>query len=212
MNEKPVWIDYTNHRGERRWRHIEPRKIYWGRTEWHPNDQHLLHAWDLDKMCDRDYAMAGIHAWSDEKPAIRDIGPIDKRGYAKMVPSQTHTYAVLEVSQTAYDEIAVKLRTAGYSHAFDDAERAIDMHGIGLTAEPTTLLMRRTPARAPWPDFKGQPIHEGDILELLDLVDGLEILTRKKYQSGTCAWAAIDLSLRAARRAIEAHARRMVGL
>lgn len=69
MNEQPIWVDYTNHRGERRWRHIEPRKVYWGNTKWHPAPQWLLHAWDVEKMCDRDYALLGIHAVSSVAPA-----------------------------------------------------------------------------------------------------------------------------------------------
>lgn len=67
-DDRPVCIDYTNHRGERRWRNVEPRKLYWGRTEWHPEPQWLLHAFDLDKMEDRDFAMAGIHQWANEIP------------------------------------------------------------------------------------------------------------------------------------------------
>lgn len=43
----------------------------------------------------------------------------------------THTYALLEISAGAYDEIAAKLRAAGYDHAFN-ADGEIDMHGIGL--------------------------------------------------------------------------------
>jgi hypothetical protein len=43
----------------------------------------------------------------------------------------THTYALLEVSPAAYDEIAAKLREAGYNQAFGD-EGEIDMHGIAL--------------------------------------------------------------------------------
>lgn len=58
----------------------------------------------------------------------------------------THTYAILEVSRTAYDEIAAKLREAGYNHAFEavrEVNRAgrpativIDMHGIAIRAIP----------------------------------------------------------------------------
>lgn len=44
----------------------------------------------------------------------------------------THTYAELEVSPRAFEEIAAKLRAAGYEHAFENG--AIDMHGIGLLA------------------------------------------------------------------------------
>lgn len=42
----------------------------------------------------------------------------------------THTFARLEVSPELFDEVAEKLRAAGYHHAFVD--EAIDMHGIGL--------------------------------------------------------------------------------
>lgn len=44
----------------------------------------------------------------------------------------THTYATLEISASAYDEIAEKLRAAGYEHAFDLPEGAIDMQGVGV--------------------------------------------------------------------------------
>lgn len=50
----------------------------------------------------------------------------------------THTYALLEVSESTYKEISEKLKAAGYSHAFHteegkNGEPAIDMHGIALT-------------------------------------------------------------------------------
>lgn len=45
----------------------------------------------------------------------------------------TYTFALLEISQTAFDEIANKLTDAGYTHAFSDGGKVIDMHGIGLT-------------------------------------------------------------------------------
>ena len=48
-----------------------------------------------------------------------------------MTLRSTYTYVELEVSAAAYDEIAGKLRAAGYDHAFHD--HTIDMHGIGLT-------------------------------------------------------------------------------
>ncbi len=58
----------------------------------------------------------------------------------------THTYALLEVSPGAYEEIAGKLRAAGYDHAFD--EGAIDMHGLALTK---SVPERDGPAPAPAP-------------------------------------------------------------
>ena len=48
----------------------------------------------------------------------------------------TYTFVELEVSSAVYDEIAAKLREAGYDHAFiEGANGAIDMHGIGLVRE-----------------------------------------------------------------------------
>jgi len=49
-----------------------------------------------------------------------------------MTIRSTYTFAELEVSPAAYDEIAKKLRDADYGHAFS-ADGTIDMHGIGLT-------------------------------------------------------------------------------
>jgi hypothetical protein len=54
-----------------------------------------------------------------------------------MAIRQTHTYAELELSAAAYEEIARKLREAGYDHAFMD-DGAIDMHGIGVTRSETS--------------------------------------------------------------------------
>lgn len=50
----------------------------------------------------------------------------------------TYTFAKLEVSQFAYDEIRAKLVEAGYEHAFgvDDEVELIDMHGIALVRAP----------------------------------------------------------------------------
>ena len=43
----------------------------------------------------------------------------------------TYTYALLEISEAAYDEIKAKLNEAGYHQAFGE-EGEIDMHGIAL--------------------------------------------------------------------------------
>jgi hypothetical protein len=46
-----------------------------------------------------------------------------------------YTYAVLEVSQACFDEIAGLMREAGYDHVFhqdDQHGSLIDMHGIAL--------------------------------------------------------------------------------
>ena len=56
----------------------------------------------------------------------------------------THTYAVLDVSEAAYTEIADKLKAAGYDHAFDNG--VIDMHGIALALEPKPAAVPQPPA------------------------------------------------------------------
>lgn len=46
----------------------------------------------------------------------------------------THTYAVLEISQAAFDEIKAKLEAADYQDQFhrDGKYLLIDMHGIAI--------------------------------------------------------------------------------
>ncbi len=58
----------------------------------------------------------------------------------------SHTYVLCEVSRAAYDEIAAKLRAAGYDHAFDG--ECIDMHGIALVPEPMPTSVELLQQRA----------------------------------------------------------------
>ena len=48
-----------------------------------------------------------------------------------MAIRQTHTYAVMKISKKAFDEIAQKLKDAGYAHSFINSNE-IDMHGIAI--------------------------------------------------------------------------------
>lgn len=48
---------------------------------------------------------------------------------------QTHTYVVLGISQSAFDEIKGKLEAAEYQHTFMKGGAEIDMHGIAVKAE-----------------------------------------------------------------------------
>lgn len=47
----------------------------------------------------------------------------------------TYTYAVLVVSESAYNEIREKLKDAGYQDQFhkDGPDEVIDMHGIAIS-------------------------------------------------------------------------------
>lgn len=47
----------------------------------------------------------------------------------------TYTYAVMDISPSAYQEIRAKLEAAGYGHALHrsaDGAEVLDMHGIAL--------------------------------------------------------------------------------
>jgi predicted DNA-binding transcriptional regulator YafY len=63
-----VFIDYTNHRGERAWRSVTPISIRFGSTEWHPEAQWLLRAYTVDRGAEREFAMKDIHAWRKPRP------------------------------------------------------------------------------------------------------------------------------------------------
>lgn len=50
----------------------------------------------------------------------------------------THTYAILDISEAAFDEIRDKLKAADYGHAFHqdgDGHLVLDMHGIAVRKE-----------------------------------------------------------------------------
>lgn len=63
VDAQAVSIHYTNYRGEQAWRRILPIKIWFGSTEWHPEDQWLLDAVDIEKNVNRSFAMRDIEAW-----------------------------------------------------------------------------------------------------------------------------------------------------
>lgn len=55
--QKQVAVVYTNWKGETKERHIVPKRVYWGHTEWHKEDQFLLECYDVDKEAVRTYAV-----------------------------------------------------------------------------------------------------------------------------------------------------------
>jgi hypothetical protein len=62
-NGKAVHVVYTNYRGETAVRKIVPERIWFGSTEWHPKDQWLLDALDVEKQAKRSFALKDIRAW-----------------------------------------------------------------------------------------------------------------------------------------------------
>lgn len=51
---------YKNYRGEVAKRRVRPLYIHFGKTEWHPTEQWLMCAFDLDKGETRDFAMVDM--------------------------------------------------------------------------------------------------------------------------------------------------------
>lgn len=65
MTETIVEIDYTNYRGERKVRRIQPvGTIKFESTNWHHEKQWVLQALDLEKNEMRSFAMKDIHSWA----------------------------------------------------------------------------------------------------------------------------------------------------
>ncbi len=62
-NEQIVEIIYTNYRGETAARKIVPKKIWFGATEYHKEEQWLLDGFDVEKNADRTFALKDITSW-----------------------------------------------------------------------------------------------------------------------------------------------------
>jgi hypothetical protein len=61
---REVIIDYTNYRGERAKRRIKPiGSMVFTHNEWHPEQQWLMLALDVEKNEKRFFAMKSIHSW-----------------------------------------------------------------------------------------------------------------------------------------------------
>jgi hypothetical protein len=61
--EKEVVIVYKNWRGVIGMRLIKPITIWYGKSEYHEEEQYFLKALDVDKNLERDFAMRDIDYW-----------------------------------------------------------------------------------------------------------------------------------------------------
>ena len=61
MEERQILeVTYRNWRGEIAVRRIIPKLMWFGKTEWHPEEQWLIRAFDVDKQVDRDFALSDM--------------------------------------------------------------------------------------------------------------------------------------------------------
>lgn len=86
-----VFVDYTNYRGERSERRIEPLPdgLFFGSNEFHREPQWLLRAVDVEKAALRTFALRDVHAWGPAPSTavtptqsflVRTEGPKGARG------------------------------------------------------------------------------------------------------------------------------------
>lgn len=64
---REVWFTYTNWRGETSRRKVRPVSIWFGSTEWHPEEQWFIRGTDVEKGEERDFAL--VDMVFDEKAA-----------------------------------------------------------------------------------------------------------------------------------------------
>lgn len=54
---KLITVIYTNHRGITTSRTIRPLSAYYGKSQWHPEPQWLMDAWDEERGAVRSFAL-----------------------------------------------------------------------------------------------------------------------------------------------------------
>jgi predicted DNA-binding transcriptional regulator YafY len=53
----PITFHYTNHRGQCALRKAIPVRVVFEATEWHPEPQWILYAYDVEKHAERGFAL-----------------------------------------------------------------------------------------------------------------------------------------------------------
>lgn len=90
----------------------------------------------MSEQTSQEIAAIAARLINHEDPDVRAVAGSaltqapDRKGALR----QTHTYAVMGVSQSTYAEVHRKLLEAGYEHAIMD-NGELDMHGIALGVE-----------------------------------------------------------------------------
>jgi predicted DNA-binding transcriptional regulator YafY len=60
MDHPPLKFEYINWEGKKAVRTVQPIKLWFGKTQWHPKEVWLLKAFDLDKKEERDFSVKDI--------------------------------------------------------------------------------------------------------------------------------------------------------
>lgn len=70
-----LYLDYTNHRGERAVRRVIPmdhKPPEFGPTPHHPTPTWTMRVYDLDRRAERSYQLTAIHSISDVPPTTKE--------------------------------------------------------------------------------------------------------------------------------------------
>ena len=101
----PFVFTYRNYRGEVAERRVQPISVRFGTTEWHPQPGWLLRGFDLEKMAEREFAMADIGASPE---AVLRTSSTDYADLAKM----EHEAEEAECARMALDDHGVPRASA----------------------------------------------------------------------------------------------------
>lgn len=94
LDARMVTIRYTNYRGETAIRRIIPLQIRFIATEWHPAEQWIIEAYDIDRGEDRSFAMKDILEWNVLPPhssSLRGIGSSQISEQSAIKPANTRS-------------------------------------------------------------------------------------------------------------------------
>lgn len=59
-NTPPLVFEYINWEGKKAVRKVQPIKLWYGKTKWHPSKGWLLKAVDVEKNAERDFSLKNI--------------------------------------------------------------------------------------------------------------------------------------------------------
>ena len=93
---------YKNYRGELSERVAIPIRIYHGATEWHPEPQWLLEAWDMEKDAVRAFAMSDMQAPPPSSEAISPPdAPPECKECGRQLPNDCRVCAAIEAASAS---------------------------------------------------------------------------------------------------------------
>ena len=110
----PLVLTYTNHRGETGVRRIIPLAApWWGQTDWHPEPQWLLRAFDVDRQAEREFALKnfGPPECAAANAKLRDAWEAGRNAGAKIAdPPLMHRKGAPGLWRRRRADIAVTIR------------------------------------------------------------------------------------------------------